>query len=122
MAERWELPDEEDVENSGMGDWLDRAMADQDRRNQKLAGLLGDTREALVQRKKDLGDLLSAPVEGTAEEEEPAPDLFEQERAEQLRSRQGMASFVDEERRRKEEERRSLGGLFGPPSPPRRKR
>ena len=103
-----------------MGDWLDRAMADQDRKNRGLAGLLGDTRETLARKKKDLGDLLNAPVEGTADEEEPAPDLFEEERAEQLRSRQGMASFVDEERRRKEEERRSLGDLFGPS--PRRKR
>lgn len=105
-----------------MGDWLDQAMAEQHRRNRKLSGMLGDTREELEKRKKGLSDLLNAPVEGTAEEEPPPPDLFEQERAEQERTRRGMAGFVEEERRRKEQERDSLRNMFGAPDKSKRKR
>lgn len=113
MTDRWDLPDEKDVEDSGVGDWLDRAMAEQQRRNRSLSGMLGDTREELEKRKQGLSDLLNTPVEGTAEEEPPAPDLFEQERAEQERTRRGMAGFVEEERRRKEQERDALRDMFG---------
>lgn len=115
MTDRWDLPDEKDVEDSGMGDWLDSAMAEQQRRNRSLSGMLGETREELDKRRKGLSDLLNAPVEGTAEEEPPPPDLFEEERAEQERTRRGMAGFVEAERRRKEQERDSLRNMFGPP-------
>jgi uncharacterized coiled-coil protein SlyX len=121
VVDRWELPDEEEVDGSGVGDWLDQAMAEQDRKNRKLAGMLGDTRESLAQQRRELGDLLTSAPEGSVEDSEPAPDLFEEERAQQERNRRGLSSIVAEERRRQDEERQSLQGLFGPPGKPRRR-
>ena len=121
MVDRWELPDEDEVDGSGMGDWLDQAMAEQDRKNRGLAGMLGDTRESLAQQRRELGDLLNSVPEGSVEDSEPAPDLFEEERAQQERNRLGLSSIVAEERRRQDAERQSLQGLFGPTGKPRRR-
>ncbi len=120
MRERWELPDEQDVEDSGVGDWLDQAMAEQDRKNRHLKGMLGETRESLARQRQELGGLLESGPGTGAEPEEPVKDLFEEERLAQDQNRRGLASLLDDELRRKQEERQALQGLFGRPGKPRR--
>jgi len=121
VEDRWDLPDERDVEDSGVGDWLDRAMAEQDRKNRQLEDLLGDTQESLARQRRELGGLLDSGPESAPEIVEPVRDIFEEERLSQEQNRRGLESLLADEKRRKHEERQALQGLFGEPGKPRRR-
>jgi hypothetical protein len=121
VEDRWDLPDERDVEDSGVGDWLDQAMAEQDRKNRQLQGMLGDTPEDLARRRRELGGFLDPGPETGPEVGEPVGDLFEEERLSQEQNRRGLQSLLADEKRRKHEERQALQGLFGEPGRPRRR-
>jgi hypothetical protein len=121
VKDRWDLPDEQDVEDSGVGDWLDQALAEQDRKNRQLQGMLGDTRENLARQRRELDGLLDPGPEADPEPGEHVQDLFEEERLSQEQNRRGLQSLLADEKRRKDEERQALQGLFGKPGKPRRR-
>lgn len=115
MSDPRHIPDEDEVEESGAGNWAATLFAEQSAKNRRLAGMFGDEGEEIHRRKSQLSGLLDAAVEGLPddEDEEPAPDLFGAERQAMERSRRGLADLFAEEEAEREAERRRLGDLFG---------
>lgn len=111
MADYENPPSRRQLKKSGTEDWFNDAIAEQKRRDDALAGVFGEVAGDLDRSKSDL---LSAFSELPEEEdpEEPAPDLFSNERdsVEQKRA-QAQGMFAESEETRAEKER--LRNLFG---------
>lgn len=115
MSDPHRPPSAEEVQASGVGDWVDQALSEKRRRDRELSGLLGDPESERARRRAGLEALLTPPP-STLEPEAPtppeAPDLFAREREAQRQARQRLAGFAEEERLRKERERDALRDLF----------
>jgi hypothetical protein len=120
VGDPYDIPSEDQVRRSGAGDWMDEAVRAQEEKNRSLSGLLGGVDEDLKKRKQELASLMSSPPPSSPElEEEPAPDLFGSERAQQERKRKSLEDLLADERQAREDERKKLSSLFG--EAPRRK-
>ena len=120
-----ELPSEDEVRRSGTGDWLDQAMQAQERKNKKLANMIGGDAEAVRREKAKLASIWDAPAGEEEEEVDKGPDLFANEREQARQSRASLAGMFGAETQAKEKENEELRGLFGfnpkPSSPKKRK-
>ncbi len=108
-----DLPNEDDVRRSGTGDWVDKAVRAQERKNQQLSSMLGDDAEALRQQKAELAGMFGKSAQRDEENDvDRGPDLFAGER-EQARRQQASLAGLFGDAAAKEKENEELLGMFG---------
>ena len=106
-----DIPSEDDVRQSGTGDWVDQAMRAQERKNRQLSSMLGDDAAALKKQKAELAGMF-APAPAGEEDPDRGPDLFASEREKGRQQKATLAGlFGDEQAKARENE--ELLGMFG---------
>lgn len=105
------IPDDDEVEESGAADFVDRALEHHRRKQESLAKTFGGEKKGLRQEK----DALAALFAGSADEEpvDPGDDLFAGERNQVRSKRNSLASIFGDEKEENNKNNSELRAIFG---------
>lgn len=115
MTDEYRLPTEEEVEASGTGAWVNEALRVHDRKQEKLANMLSQEKEAVRREKEKLAQMWATPPDTEAEQVPKGPDLFASERERGVQAKKGLASMFGDELDSKRAEEDQLRNIFGAP-------
>ena len=105
------MPSREELEASGAADWINDSLGEKRQLDAQLKKALKGDVGSLKSQKNDLQKMLQLPPD--LNPDEPAPDLFAQERDKARRERGNLPSLANDLKQSRQADKDLLKDLFG---------
>ncbi len=106
-----DMPSREELEASGAADWINDSLGEKRQLDAQLKKALKGDVGSVKSQKNELQKMLQLPPD--LNPDEPAPDLFAQERDKARRERGSLPSLADDLKQSRKAEKDLLKDLFG---------